>query len=122
MLQILLSCRVSKIFLPTSRHLCCWELHLFVAPATAAERRTKVENLFCCSIVNVKLGQKLNSVTAVERRFASHPNSTNAFVVRIFSFFIKSNNPFPIVVLQPMNNRVEYNRVVFTVNFYTSVT
>jgi len=27
-------------------------------PATAAERRTKVQNIFCCIIVKVKLGQK----------------------------------------------------------------
>lgn len=51
-------------------------------PATAAERRTKVEILFLSSIVKVKLGQKLNSEPEVERRFASQPNSTNAFVVR----------------------------------------
>jgi hypothetical protein len=42
----------------TFRHLCCWGLHPVVAPATAAEHRTKVQNIFCCSIVNVKLGQK----------------------------------------------------------------
>ena len=44
--------------------------------------------LFCCLIVNVKLGQKPNSVTAVERRFASHPNSTNALVGSSYSFFL----------------------------------
>ena len=49
-------------------------------PATAAERRTKVEILFKSSIVNVKLGQKAEQRYVVERRFASHPNGTNAML------------------------------------------
>jgi hypothetical protein len=33
----------------------------------------KDKNLFCCSIVNVKLGQKLNSKPKDERRYSSAP-------------------------------------------------
>jgi len=38
-------------------------LHLSVAPATVAERRTKVQNIFSCLVVKVMLGQKAEQRT-----------------------------------------------------------
>lgn len=63
-------CTVAKELPLTFRHLCCWGLHLFVAPGDGsrtknlpAGRQAKVENIFCCSIAIVKPGQKAEQRT-----------------------------------------------------------
>ena len=59
------------------RHLCCWGLDLFVPPAIPPQAGlnivTKDKNLFCCSIVKVKLGQKLSSEPNDERTYSIDP-------------------------------------------------
>jgi len=64
---------MSILLLPTLAHLCCWGFYIRRPRRQMLNVVTKDKNLFCCSIVNVKLGQKLSSEPKVETRYSSAP-------------------------------------------------
>jgi hypothetical protein len=71
-------------------------VHAFVLLGTSSIRHprqrlpnvvTKDKILFYCSIVNIKLGQKLSSEQNDETRYSSAPNCTNAMLAAVASYF-----------------------------------
>src|SRR5947207_8681525 len=68
----------------TSTHLCCWGIYVRHAWQQKLNVVTKDKILFCCSIANVKLGQKLSSEPKVETRYSAAPIAQMPMLAAVF--------------------------------------